>query len=287
MALHGEVGGSFETVEAGLHIARCIRIIDKGTHWNEKFGNSIHELTVMFELPETRMQEGKNKDKPFAISLGFGGVVNLSMSAKSNLRKNIESWKGKKFTDTEAEKFDILGLVGTTAYINIIHSEKDDNVYANISSIIPFKGECPPAINELLAFSLSDFDQAVFDKLTEKQQERIKESREWDFRFNKQKPGDIEMATNEREKELNPAEIFDTDIELELDEDYVDFKKEWAKLKPRNWINCCALFSRKMGDLDFLDTFKRLGYVSHLDVIDKEQQMSIAGDLKKVCEARE
>ena len=59
----------------------------------------------------------------------------LSLSEKANLRKDLESWRGKAFTAEELKGFDIEKLIGVNAMASIIHNQSGDRTYANISSI--------------------------------------------------------------------------------------------------------------------------------------------------------
>jgi len=168
MQLKAKVGGSLELAPAGTHKARCIRVVDLGSHKSEKFNNLQHKIMFLFELPETEMSDGK--------CFSIAAFYNLSFHEKSKLRPFIESWRSKAFTDNEAEEFNILKLLDVPAFINVIHNDG----LANISSIMPLKNsDCPERMNDLLAFSLSDFDENAFGKLSERLQDRIKESREY------------------------------------------------------------------------------------------------------------
>jgi hypothetical protein len=55
------------------------------------------------------------------------------------MRKQIESWRGAKFTDPEAELFDVRKLAGQTCLLQVVHT--DDGQYANVANIMaPPKG---------------------------------------------------------------------------------------------------------------------------------------------------
>ena len=178
MPLTAKAGKDFEIVEAGVHKGRCIKIIDLGTHetiWQDVVQNK-HKIMIMFELPETVMLKGDNKGKPFAVSL----FVTLSLHKKSTLRPLLVGWRGKDFTEKEAENFDILKLLDIPALINVIHNESDGTIYANIASIMPLKkSECPVRINPLLTFSLEEFNQTIFESLSENLQKKISASEEY------------------------------------------------------------------------------------------------------------
>jgi hypothetical protein len=162
----------------GAYPARCYQIIDKGTIFDEKWGNKKRKVQFLFELPtETAVFSEDKGEQPFYVK----GVFNLTMGEKASLRKFIESWIGKKLTDAQAADFDITKLLGHPGMINIAHNGKEDRVYANIMGISPLpKGlACPPAINELLTYDTTEHNAEVFAKLPEFLQEDIRKSDEW------------------------------------------------------------------------------------------------------------
>ena len=181
MTLIPPVGKEFKIVEPGLHKGRCIRVIDLGTHetiWNEERQNK-HKIMMMFELPETHMEDGR----PFIVAL----FPTLSLHKKSQLRPLLVGWRGKDFTEEEAKSFDILKLLDVPVLINVIHTPSGGNIYANIAALMPLKkSECPPRVNDLVAFSLSDYNPQIMESLSEKIQTKIKASTEFKEMLNPQ-----------------------------------------------------------------------------------------------------
>ena len=171
-------GGDFEKAPEGMRVARCYRIVDCGTHLNPVFGKEQRLAWIYFELPTTMMSKGEQTGKPFIIGKRYG----LSHNEKATLRMDLESWYGKKFDTASLDKaggFDLEKLIGRPALLNIVHSE--DGKYANIKSINPLMEgqECPPAINATFVFSLADFNDTKFSKLSEKMQDFISQSKEY------------------------------------------------------------------------------------------------------------
>jgi hypothetical protein len=65
----------------------------------------------------------------------------LSLGERANLRKDLESWRGRIFTPEELKGFDIQNLIGANCMIQVIHKTKDGKTFANISAILPlYKG---------------------------------------------------------------------------------------------------------------------------------------------------
>jgi len=184
MALIPKSGGSdFPVVPTGVHKARLIRVIDQGTQeivYNEETHHK-HKIMMLWELPECLIQEeGEFQGKPFSIAL----FPTLSLHRKSALRPLLVSWRGRDFTQEEEDTFNVIDLLDKTFLINVVHNESGGNTYANIAALMPLaEKDCPKRVNDLVAFDLSEFDQKVFDGLSEKMQNKIKQSQEWEFRF--------------------------------------------------------------------------------------------------------
>ena len=170
-------GKKWELAPEGMHVARCYRVIDCGTHTDPTWGKAQPKVLVMFELPNKRREED---DKPYVV----GNRYTLSHHEKARLRKDLESWYGKRFDDRHLDKaggFDLEKLLGRPAMLNIVHSE--DGRYANIRAVNPLPDGtvCPDPINPPVSLSLDpeDFDAEVFESLSEGLQEWIAESPEY------------------------------------------------------------------------------------------------------------
>ena len=161
----------FETPPADTFTARCYRFIDLGTQKKDWQGtvSFAHKVMISWELSGegSAMKDGR----PFSMHQRY----TWSMSEKSTLRKHLESWRGKKFVEEDFGSFDTKNLIGAPCMIGITHATKGDKVYANISSISrPLKGlDVPAMVNEPLYFSLAEFDQSAFDKLSQSLKEII------------------------------------------------------------------------------------------------------------------
>lgn len=158
-----EKGKDFELVPADTHVATCYRLVDLGTQLVNSYGKSKqqHKIMLSWELPNARMQDGR----PFTMHQRY----TLSSNEKSTLRKHLESWRGLPFSDEEFGTFDIGKLLGKTCLMGVVHEKKDGTVYENISFIgrLPRGMEVPPLVNEKVYFSLNDFDQGIYDKLSD------------------------------------------------------------------------------------------------------------------------
>lgn len=180
MHLPKNEGGNFELVPAGTFMARCYRFIDLGSHEQTFNGESkgLKRLVMIgFELPTEMMAD----DRPFSIHKRY----TWSTHEKATMRKDLESWRGAKFNDSDFGPggFDVRNLLGVPCTLTIVHNEKGNETFANIASIgKAMKGvTVPNAINKPAYLSLehTEFDREVFNGLSEKLQKFIAESPEY------------------------------------------------------------------------------------------------------------
>jgi hypothetical protein len=176
-------GGNFIQIEPGTYVARCYSMIEIGTIPIEYNGEMKKQkkVSVTWELPtETAIFHEEKGPEPFVVSKTY----TLSMHEKASLRKDLESWGGKGYTNKEAERFDITKLLGQPCILSIIHQPgKTDpsKNYVMISSISKLmKGqECPPQINPTRILSYDEFNWEVFDRLSDYMKDKIRLSDEF------------------------------------------------------------------------------------------------------------
>ncbi len=136
-------GGNFTPMSAGTYVARCYSMVHIGTIEDSFQGEKkvLNKVRLSFEFPtETKVFKEEEGEKPYILSKEF----TLSMHEKATLRKMLESWRGKAFTDEEAKSFDITKLLGKPCMISVVHKAKDDGkVYAELSSIAGMQRDLP------------------------------------------------------------------------------------------------------------------------------------------------
>jgi hypothetical protein len=163
-------GQDFENPEPGTHVARCYRVIDLGTQFNERWNTRQRKTLIGWELPNDMMKDGT----PFLIACRY----TVSLSEKAYLRRDLESWRGRKFTAEELQGFDLDNVVGVPCLLGIVISEDG---YANVTSVAPMmKGQqCPPPITKPQTFDIYNPDMEVMASLSEKMRTIIESSEEW------------------------------------------------------------------------------------------------------------
>jgi hypothetical protein len=196
-----EGGQTFEPIEAGTYVARCYSMVHLGTIMENYMGENklMNKVRISFELPtELKVFKEENGEQPHSISKEF----TLSLHEKSNLRKTLEGWSGKAFTDEECKKFDITKLLGVPCMVSIIHkSNKEGKTYATLSGIstLPKGISCPPQINKSFEFSWDEFNEDKFNSLPDWLKEKMRKSMEYQEITT---PG--HQSLSEEEQEIQP-----------------------------------------------------------------------------------
>lgn len=167
-------GEGFDPISQGVHVAVCYSVIDLGLQYSEMFSKSTRKILITLEIPEeTITVEGK--ELPRAISKEYS----LSLSEKSTLRKDLEAWRGKAFTEAELEGFDLAAIVGKGCQIQVIHKESGGKTHANIASImgLPKGVKVGDTVNEHIYFDLETPESlSLLGKIPQWIQDKIKKS---------------------------------------------------------------------------------------------------------------
>lgn len=134
MPIKAPAGNSAPPIDAGTYQAVCYGVVSVGTisSVNSQYGPKP-KVVIVWELPTARADFGDKKNQPHATSSRY----TLSLGSKATLRKVLESWRGKKFTDEEANTFEIDKLIGANCLLSLVHESKGDKTYVNVATVSP------------------------------------------------------------------------------------------------------------------------------------------------------
>jgi len=171
----------YKLVEEGTHLGRCYSILHIG-HVPNTFPGAqsptVNKVRITWELPELLnvFKEG-DEPKPYSMSQEF----TLSMHEKSNLRKVVQSWLGKKMSDEEANEFDIETLIGKTCMLGVAHMTKNEKTFAVVNSVIkvPASMKVPEQINKSKIITWETMDEPTWALLPPFLQDKMKQSTEY------------------------------------------------------------------------------------------------------------
>lgn len=169
----GGGGGDFKRLPAGSHVAVCNLVADLGMQpGSGQYPEPKRQLLIRWEVPEERVEyekDGRKIEGPLTISRTF----TASMNEKATLRKLLENWRGKKFSDEEAGRFDVASILGKPCLLSVSETVKGENTYSNVSGVSPLiKGMVAPKPENELLYYASD-DQRAFEKLPKWVREKI------------------------------------------------------------------------------------------------------------------
>ena len=176
----------FTPVPAGMHLARCYRIIDLGTQSTEWQGQQKKNYKVMI-LWEVHGEDENGKalvtdrNEPMSISKNY----TMSLGDMSRLRADLKAWRGRDFTQEELRGFQLKNVLGAWCMLNVVHAEGNDGkIYANVSTVNPVpsalrKAGLPEGVNPLTTFDLDNPDMALFDTFSNNLKAKIEASPEW------------------------------------------------------------------------------------------------------------
>ena len=175
--------GTFQVPPEGNHLARCIRVIDLGTQIDSYNGKpkKHHRLMLGWELPEEKAVFNEERgEEPFLISKEY----TLSLGEQANLRHDVESWRGKGFSEAELKAFDVSQLLGAVCMVNVIHRvSAKKRKYASVNGITPLpkgmKDLVPSQVLPSIKYLIEDGVGGAFDVLPEFIQEKIMASEDW------------------------------------------------------------------------------------------------------------
>lgn len=140
-------GGDFTPAPEGTHFGVCDMVVDLGKQKTSYQGveSLKDQIYIRWQVPAERTEwtdaAGVKQEGPVVI----GKTYTASLGEKANLRKDLQSWRGRAFTEEELKGFDISKLLGVGATISIVHAHKDNKTYANIGAI----GGLPKGMDKL------------------------------------------------------------------------------------------------------------------------------------------
>lgn len=122
-----ETSTKTDLAPSGLQPAVCVDCRDLGII-ETKFGDKQMVLLV-FELAATN----EHGDR-YLLQKRYTKSLHL----KSNLRKDLERWRGQPFKkETLARGFNMQNVVGVQAMIYVEHRETDRGTWAHVESLLP------------------------------------------------------------------------------------------------------------------------------------------------------
>jgi hypothetical protein len=128
----GSESKNYTPAPEGGHHAVCVDIIEKGMLPNPfKDGELQRKIDIAWQLSETR-DDGKR----FIVYKRY----TASLNEKATLRHDLESWRGRPFSQAELAGFDLESIIGANCLLNVVHkagTKDPSKVFANVAAVMP------------------------------------------------------------------------------------------------------------------------------------------------------
>lgn len=125
-------GGDFEKIPTGVHSAVCSKYYDLGMQPGFE-GSTVHKVVILWELAE-KYKTGELAGKQMRVSKTYTS----SLGSKANLRKDLESWRGRPFTEAELQGFDLDNILGKQCTLNLTETiSKAGKKWTGVAAIMP------------------------------------------------------------------------------------------------------------------------------------------------------
>lgn len=181
---------SVPRLEDGVYTAVSSMLIDIGGQ-QSAIDNKVRRKFMMVWTILNEFIEVNGEQLPRIISKEY----TLSLNEKSNLRKDLQAWRGKAFTEEELQGFNLLTIMNKPCQLQIINEERNGSTYNNISAIMSMpKGMKVDELEETTVFLLNNNETwRNWEKIPKWIQEKIKKSEGYN-------ESDLKMFIDEYEK---------------------------------------------------------------------------------------
>jgi len=162
-------GGDFALPPEGTHIGRCVRVVDLGVQpGSAEFPEPKRKVQFVWEIADEMVTIG-GEERPTLVTARY----TVSLHKKSKLRADLESWRGRSFTDDELKGFDLKHVLDAPCMITLVHSP--DGKYANVRSIakLPKGVPCSARVSDLVLYEIEDGENTVYQAMSEKMRATI------------------------------------------------------------------------------------------------------------------
>lgn len=149
-----EGNSNIPKLENGVYTALSSMLIDLGFQKSMLDTNIRRKFMMVWNIVGEFI-EVNNEQLPRVMSKEY----TLSLNEKSNLRKDLQAWRGQAFTEEELQGFDLLTVMNKPCQLQIINEEKNGKTYNNISSIMAMpKGMQVEPLQETTIFITNDIE---------------------------------------------------------------------------------------------------------------------------------
>lgn len=198
-----EGNSSIPKLENGVYTAISSMMIDIGGQ-RSTLDNNIRRKFIMVWNIVGEFVEVNKEQLPRVMSKEY----TLSINEKSNLRKDLQAWRGQAFTEEELQGFNLLTVMNKPCQLQIINEEKNGKNYNNISAIMALpKGMKVDPLEETVVFITNNPETWVnYEKIPKWIREKIKKSEGFEGSELSQYITEFEAAEEQNKPEKTESE---------------------------------------------------------------------------------
>ena len=166
-------GIEFPKLEGGVYTSISSAMVDLGLQKSEKFKTTQRKFMLIWTIQGEEVEiNGEKQARQISKEYSF------SLNEKSTLRKDLQSWRGKVFTDEELRGFNLLNVLNVACQLQIILEEKNGKQYNNIAGIMSLpKGTKISPLDDVYYFDIENIETwSNWGRITKWIQERIKKA---------------------------------------------------------------------------------------------------------------
>lgn len=173
MIVKNEGNSEIKQLEPGVYTGIASAIIDLGVQENSIFGKKQRKVMIVWNIAGETVKIN-DEEKPRVISKEY----TMSLSEKSTLRRDLQAWRGKPFTNEELQGFDLKNILNVPCQLQINQDEKNGKTYTVIAAIMAIpKGMKVEKLEDTYIFDTYDPTSWIYyDQIPNWIKEKIKKS---------------------------------------------------------------------------------------------------------------
>ena len=146
-------GEAIERLEDGVYTAICVGLVDVGEQYSEMYGKSSRQVRIIWQICGETYKNAEGEDVPRSYSKQY----TLSLGDRSKLRKDLEAWRGKPFTEEELGGFDLMNILNKPCQLQLMNKSKNEKTYTDIVAIMALpKGMVVEPLQSTYIFDFED-----------------------------------------------------------------------------------------------------------------------------------
>lgn len=143
---------NIKKLEDGVYTAVSSMLVDLGIQKSEKYGKNSRKIIIVWNVTNEFIEINGEK-LPRVMSKEY----TMTLSEKSTLRKDLQAWRGKQFTQEELKGFNLANILNKGCQLQILNTENNGKTYTNIVAIMALpKGMSVESLDKTIVFDTYD-----------------------------------------------------------------------------------------------------------------------------------